>query len=619
MNEDAVQELVTRKPELKSSRAKLEAMEPGAYCIHRSWGFGKIRDYDTTDGKLIIDFEGKAAHRMDPAFCATTLEVLAPDHVLVRKQTDNAAIEEMIEQQPVELVVELLKQYPNHAATGVEVELMLARVVGEPRFKRWWSKTRRDVARDPRIGVPVKKTECYVLRTEPVSPEDEIIEEYNNTRSARRRVVLAEKLLHAAATDPELNTALGEVFGALADAVKDSKQLTAAERLHGAWVRDDVARAIGKEPAEFGPSADSLVAETRDLPDIADALPAHLQSRLLDLVMQAHPAGWKEIVFNLLKTSKGKFTTDCINFLIEHGSTEELATTLQRWQTEQNLRAPVLLWIVKNRNSKRFRTIITDLIAPRLLSSIFFAIDYEALQTAGSRRIPLAEELSDDPELIPDLLASADAETARDLANALLLNQGFEELTKKSLIARFIRHFPTIQDLVAGESEGREERLLVSRESLERRQAELQEIVTRKIPDNSRAIAAAREHGDLRENSEFKMAKQDQQMLFARRAQLERDLGRAQVADFSAAAVDQVGIGTVVTLRDGASGQELTYTILGAWDGDPAQHIISYKTPLGSTLLGRRLGDNVHVRTSDSTNTVFQVKEIRRFAEAPVS
>ena len=79
---------------------------------------------------------------------------------------------------------------------------------------------------------------------------------------------------------------------------------------------------------------------------------------------------------------------------------------LARWQTEQNLRAPVLLWIVKNRNSKRFRSIVNDLIAPRLLSSIFFAIDYEALQTAGTRRIPLGEELSDDTELITDLLAA---------------------------------------------------------------------------------------------------------------------------------------------------------------------------------------------------------------------
>ena len=109
MNEEAVQELIIRKPELKSSRAKLEAMEPGAYCIHRSWGFGQIRDYDPTDGKLVIDFEGKENHRMDPAFCVGTMEILGGEHVLVRKQTEPEAITELIEKKPADLLVALLK------------------------------------------------------------------------------------------------------------------------------------------------------------------------------------------------------------------------------------------------------------------------------------------------------------------------------------------------------------------------------------------------------------------------------------------------------------------------------------------------------------------------------
>src|SRR5690606_5745877 len=141
----------------------------------RSWGFGRIRDFDATEGKLVIDFDGKENHRMDPSFCATTLEVLAPDHILVRKQTDAAAVSDLVANKPADLLVELLKQYPNHAATGIEVESVLSRVVGEGEFKRWWSKAKREISRDPRIASPAKKTECYVLRAEPVSVEDEII------------------------------------------------------------------------------------------------------------------------------------------------------------------------------------------------------------------------------------------------------------------------------------------------------------------------------------------------------------------------------------------------------------------------------------------------------------
>ncbi len=131
-----------------------------------------------------------------------------------------------------------------------------------------------------------------------------------------------------------------------------------------------------------------------------------------------------------------------------------------------------------------------------------------------------------------------------------MLNQGFEELTKKSLLARFIKIFPKIQSLVASDVEGKDVNFLVSRASYDRRREEYETIVSKKIPENSRAIAAAREHGDLRENSEYKMAKQDQQILMAHKTQLERDLSRARVTDFKDALTDQVGVGSIVELRD---------------------------------------------------------------------
>jgi transcription elongation factor GreA len=337
------------------------------------------------------------------------------------------------------------------------------------------------------------------------------------------------------------------------------------------------------------------------------------QSQFLELIKDTHPIECRDIVFNLLKVSQGKFTTECINFLVENGYAEDLASTLKRWQTEQNLRAPVLLWIVKNRHSKKFAKLLNDLITPRLLSAIFFAIDYEALQSASARRIPLAEILSEDSELIADLLATADPETARDLANTLLLNQGFEELTKKSLLARFIKIFPNIQSLVASEAEGREEQLLVSRSSYDRRREEYEAIVSKKIPENSRAIAAAREHGDLKENSEYKMAKQDQQVLMAQKSLLERDLSHARITDFKDATNDQVGVGSVVEVRD-QSGTVTRYTILGVWDGDPERHIISYKTPLGAALLTKKVGDTVKVKTG-AADEAYAIVSLARYVD----
>ena len=612
MNSEAVSALIAKTPSLKASKAKLEGMEPGAYVVHRSWGFGQIKSYDEAAQRLIIDFKGKKSHPMDPAFCLNTMEVLPEKHLLVRKETEPKRIAELIADDPVQLVVDALKAYPNQAATVIEMEITLAQVVGEERFKKWWAAAKKLVAKDPRVAVPQKKTECYVLRETPVSAEDEILEQFTSTRSARRRIALTQELLDTIGKK-EVKGDLSAVLKGVADAVKDSNQLDAAERLHGAAVRDNLAKALGSA-AVFEPSQAAIIANVRDLPAIAEKIPVQFQSRFLELIQETHPIESRDILFNLLKTSQGKFTTEVINFLIDHGHAEELAATLKRWQTEQNLRAPVLLWLVKNRHSKKFAKLLNDLITPRLLSAIFFAIDYEALQASSARRIPLGDILSEDTDLISDLLSTADPETARDLANTLMLNQGFEELTKKSLLARFIKIFPKIQSLVAADAESKEEQLLVSRSSYERKREEYETIVAKKIPENSKAIASAREHGDLKENSEYKMAKQDQQVLMAQKTNLERDLGRARVTNFKEASTDQVSAGTVVEVHNAAKGITTTYTILGAWDGDPEKHVISYKTALGAALLGKKPGDIVKVK-SGSSEEDYTIVKISHVAE----
>jgi transcription elongation factor GreA len=612
MNSEAIALLVAKNPSLKTAKAKLEAMEPGAYCVHKSWGFGRIKSYDEASSKLLIDFKAKPGHAMDPAFCITTLEVLPANHLLVRKETEPSVITKLAAENPAQLLVEALAAYPNNAATQIEVEIVFAQVFGEEKFKKWWSGAKKVIAKDPRIAVPAKKTECFFLRETPVSAEDEITEAFNSTRSARRRIQLAEQLL-TAADKKNVKSELPTILAGLTESIRISNQLDSAERLYGACIRDRLATLAGVDIATLEPTQVSLVANVRDLPAIVEKLPVNFQSTFLTLVKEAHPLEHRDIVINLLKVSQGKFTTECINFLVENEHGEELAATFKRWQAEQNLRAPVLHWIVKNRHSKKFAKLLGDLVSPRLLAAVFYAIDYEALQSASSRRIPLADSLSEDTDLIPDLLTDASVETARDLAHALLLNQGFEDLTKKSLLARFIKLFPSISTVLTGNNEAKEEQLLVSRDSYERKREELELIISKKIPDNSKAIATAREHGDLKENSEYKMAKQDQSVLMAQKAQLEKDLGRARITDFKEATTEVVGVGSIVEARIASTGKTARYTLLGAWDSAPDKNIVSYKTPLGQALLGKKVGDTVKVKIGSAEES-YTLVSLDRYA-----
>ena len=614
MNSETISMLVAKNPSLKTAKAKLEAMKPDAYCVHKSWGFGRIKSYDEAAGKLIIDFKAKPGHAMDPAFCINTLDVLPPAHLLVRKETDPVTLNKLVSSDPAQLLIEALAAYPNQAATQIEIEIVFAQVLGEEKFKKWWSTAKKAIAKDPRIAVPAKKTECYSVRDTPISTEDEITEKFNTTRSARLRVQLAEQLVDTAGKQ-EIKADLPAILAGVVEAIKTSNQFDTAERLYAASVRDRLAKLAGEDPSNFEPSQVSLVANVRDLPSIVEKLPVNFQGPFLELIKAAHPIEYRDIVINLLKVSQGKFTTECINFLIENEHGEELASTFVRWMAEQNLRAPVLHWIVKNRNSKKFAKILGTLVSPRLLSAIFYAIDYEALQAASARRIPLADALSEDTELIPDLLETASGETARDLAHSLLLNQGFEDLTKKSLLARFIKLFPSISTVLTGENETKDEQLLVSRDSYERKREEYEAIISKKIPENSKSIAAAREHGDLKENSEYKMAKQDQSVLMAQKAQLEKDLARARITDFKEAGIDIIGVGSIVDVTLASTRKSVRYTVLGAWDSNPDQNVVSYKTPLGQALVGKKIGDTVTVKIGKASES-YTITSLSRFADA---
>jgi transcription elongation factor GreA len=604
MNTEAIDALIANNPKLIGSREKLEAMAPGNYCLHRSWGFGKIVGFDEAAAKIIIDFEDedKTGHAMGIAFCVDKLDVLRANDVLVRSRTEPEVVETMIKKQPADLICDILAGAEEQTMMASEIERTLARVIGPVKYKKWWTATKKVLVKDPRVGAPNKKTEPYILREEPVKPEEEILEQFHATKNSKEKILLGEKLYSLSENISVIREELPEILAELTDAIKNAKSLSQANRLHGVWVRNNLARDLHEDVESLDPSSASILDSTNDYSELAAELPAQYFKRYIDLIRRTYEDKWQQMVEDLLRHSSGKFTSECINFMLEHELGNRISFCLDRWLNDQTIKGPLLFWVVKNRNSKKYSGIIDPLITPRLLSAMFYAIDYEALQNASTRRIPLADLLSDDTDLIPDLLADANVETASDLAQTLLLNQGFENLTKKSLIARFIKKYPTIQSLIAGEAaeKSEEEGLIVSQSSFDAAKHEYEELIATKIPDNKEAIATAREHGDLQENSEYKMARQDQDILLSRKNELEVDLSRARVSDFTDVSSDLVGIGSIVELKEGSSGKTRRYSILGAWDSDPQNDVLSYKTPLAKQLLGKKIGEVVTTKIGGS-------------------
>ena len=233
----------------------------------------------------------------------------------------------------------------------------------------------------------------------------------------------------------------------------------------------------------------------------------------------------------------------------------------------------------------------------------------------------LRDFILDDQQLLVELIGSADFEVIKDLTRALQLSPSFDDMDKRSLLARIVKSYPAIQMLITGEQSKQESHLLVSWESLERRKEEYRDLVEKKIPANSKEIAIARSYGDLRENHEYKAAKEMQKLLMSRKAELEQQLQRSRGTDFANARTDVVSIGTIVKVTNLQTQQVEEFTFLGAWDSEPEKSIISYLTPIAKALIGKKVGEDAEFEMAGVTHK-YRVESITAFkppGEAPAA
>jgi transcription elongation factor GreA len=114
-------------------------------------------------------------------------------------------------------------------------------------------------------------------------------------------------------------------------------------------------------------------------------------------------------------------------------------------------------------------------------------------------------------------------------------------------------------------------------------------------------IQKAREHGDLRENAEYKAAKERQSFLQARIGQLSTRLAALSMVNLDRIPRDKVGLGSTVTLRETASGDQVVYDLVTPEEADPTQGRISPSSPIGKSLLNHEEGDVVEVLVPSGT------------------
>lgn len=563
----------------------LVLLAQGGYCMHRSWGFGKITTVDTIFARFTIDFTGKGGHFMDLAFAAESLKPIARDHILARKAADLPAMRQMAALHHLDLIKVVLKSYGGRANLDQIQSVLVPDVIADD-WKKWWEVAKRELKKDGHFQVPLKKTDPIIYQEREVSLQDRVLEEFRVAKGLKARIAVATEVFKSLADLSNKDAAVVEVITSLNTDINSHQRTQPALALEAIFLRDELRQAAGATAQASEVDANSIWAQNLKLSTLLEQVPAAKHKRALLSYKEATPTLWFEGVLGILNSVPAKLAGECANQLIHEGKLDLLKETLARLISQHQASSELLLWLAKERSDS-----FADILGPEVFRAMLTAMERDQFNEKKSNR--LRDFILDDQSLLVELIGSADIDIIKDLTRALQLSPSFDDMDKRSLLARIVKSYPAIQSLISGEKTSQEATFVVSWESLERRKNEYAELVEKSIPANSKEIAIARSYGDLRENHEYKAAKEMQKILMRRKSELESQLVKARGTDFANPRTDVVSIGTRVKVTDLVTNSVENYSVLGAWDSDPEKGIISYLTPVAQSLLNQPVGKEV--------------------------
>ena len=580
----------------------LEKLLPGSYCYHKSWGFGRVDSVNFLISQLTVDFRTKKGHSMQLPYAAESLQPIPADHILALKASDLPALKARAKEDPAGVMRVILTSFGGKATQDQVAGALMPEVFNETEWKRWWDNAKKALKKDGHFALPAKKGEPILLREHAVSRGDEVLEQFFRARQLKDQLIALDAIIKNIDSFTANPAPLQPVVIAAEDASRKSLKLHPPAAFELLLARNEICEKTTLQPTPGAPTlAQMLRDEEKNLVEILPEIGAAKQKRVFAAFPEAFGDEWVSKAIKLLLRSPGRIVSEIARLLQDQGRNADLKKEIDRSIRDHSLSTDVLYWLCKERNTTTFN----DLITPEVFSAIITALEREQITSVSSRVGGRMHDLIlEDRELIPDLLASAEIGVVRETMRKLLLTPVFEELNKRSLLGRIVRVYPEMQAMLEGDSGERQEALIVSWESLERRKEEYEDLIKKKIPENTREIAVARSYGDLRENFEFKAAKEMQRVLQRRQAEMEVALSRARGTDFANADTSMVSIGTIVTYRNVDTGATQTYTILGAWDGKVEKGILSYQSGIGQALLGKKIGEPIDLPTETGTEKV---------------
>ncbi len=583
----------------------LQHMDKGKFVYHSGgWGTGEIMDVSLVREQLVIEFENVVGHRdlsFENAF--KTLSPIADDHFLAKRFGDPDRLEAEGKEDPLKLVHLLLKDLGPKTASEIKEELCVL-VIPEEEWTKWWQGARSRLKKDTLIQSPSSVKEPFVLRDHALSHEERFQQELMNKKGVE------EVLLAAYNYTRDFSQTLKKegVKEMLVSKIEEllEQDLSFPQQIEILLFLENFLshKVEGRLLEELIPGVDNPLFTIEQIQILA------LKKRFLMALKKYHSNYIEQFLNLFLAVGQNSLK----EFIATELSKEETVTKFEH-RLEELLHHPTkypetFVWY--------FQKLLSDkeaLFADKDGQCEFlegFMILLSFLEREPKYR-DLAKKmyqiLTNKRFLVTrNILEGSSVDFAKEFLLLVTKCQSFNSHDLKIMQSLVEVAHP---ELASGKSDSQAEEHIIwtTDEGFNKTRARIEEIGSTEMVENAREIEEARSHGDLRENSEYKFALERRARLQGELKLLSELLNQARVLTETDIDPSKIGVGCVVDLIN-SENEKVTFTLLGPWDADPDNHILSFQSKMAEAMMGHTVGESFSFR-HDS----YKVAAIRSYLD----
>ncbi len=586
----------------------------GAFIYHETWGLGRIKSISKDEMQII--FATKGLHPMSCTMAYKSLRVLPKNHIWVLKA--GVPKEKLAEKFKTDikwgLKVLLTSMDGQASLKQMKAELVPA-VLSERDYTTWSANAKKELTTNPYFGISETSSDIYVLRSTPITYEEKALTLFKNSKDIYDKTkILNDFIAHKGQTD-------SDEFAAMINYYEGKAQTSTQEAIIAYLILVDLKKRFNLSFIQLNNSFMDYYNRITDVKDFFSSIQdAEIKKDFIDGIRD-NVENWQDVLISLFPLYMTTYMADRIkNGPKKNAMTRILANSVSTFKEDPDF----FLYLTKNVNEKEWaKAKITQEALLFTKLSLYGVVNRKiANQTdvaENKRRQKLLEAnlFGDDGKIVYAYLDQADEYQAQKLYSML---KGIPDIEtyKLSIKHAIATKYPEEWEAITGENPNKAidkkkiipKGLLCSQALFDAKSAELDHIMNVEIPENSKEIGTARELGDLRENAEYQYGKDKQKNLNFLMNKLTDEISVAQVVKPEDVDLTYVSFGTVATFKDNATGQEVTYTILGPWESDPAKNILNFKAPLGQKLYNLEKGEETKfsINGVDYDYTVLDIK-----------